>query len=186
MTKMAVREAFDTAHGRVLVMEEPSTGAAHIVAAAMDEYPHTPVVLTGHFLAMQSLFDADPELAARFAHRIEFEDHTPEQLWQHVEEIAGRDGYRIDHAAREQFLSLVEPLCAGDVWPRPIDAIGNLRFAARVPDAARRFADQRLCAVADLSALGDDELMLLTAEDIAAAVRQLAGADRDGSEPSSA
>lgn len=183
----SVKGVFAAAQGRVLVVEDAHELTPKILDALfaeMAEHPDTPVVLTGDRHPMQHLLDRDPDLAARFVHRIEFEDYTPDQLWQRVEEISNGDGYRLDPAAQQQFLSIVEPLCADNsrdrFGHRPIDVLGNLRFARRVPDIARRYAEQRLCAVGDLSALGDDELMRLTVEDIVAAVRQLLGTYSEG------
>ncbi|KXO92987.1 Type VII secretion system protein EccCa1 (plasmid) [Tsukamurella tyrosinosolvens] len=135
------------------------------------------VVIAGYAPLVERFLEENALFASHFGTRITFEAFTDAQLWEHLLNFAECDGRSVHPSAEEPFRSAVAILDVADrKGDRLIDVAGNLRFVRNVYEVALGVAAQRLSTSEDLSALSDAEMLLVTEDDVSAAVcRVLSG-----------
>ncbi|WP_053122589.1 FtsK/SpoIIIE domain-containing protein [Mycolicibacterium conceptionense] len=170
-----IDDACDLVQNRGGSFDPFGTEALRVLMQALSDSQVDLAVIIGGFAApMRRLLDENPGLASYFGTRISFDPFTAAELWQHLLGFAERDGRVIDPDAEKPFIAAAEALDAvNSHGHRVIDMAGNIRFVRNVYEVAQHSGAQRLSRVEDLSALTDEDLLRVTAEDIAAAARRV-------------
>ena len=171
-TAQRTRDAFDRARGGVLFIDEAYTlapqGAASggdfgreaidtLVKLMEDHRDEVVVIAAGYAEEMDAFVAANPGLASRFSHRVEFENYDPGQLLTILAQHASRSGYEPSAEAAEALLRHFAAVPRGRTF-------GNGRYARQVLDGMITRQAGRL---AGTTATRDD-LRLLLPEDLAA------------------
>jgi hypothetical protein len=116
------------------------------------------VIVAGYPDEMDDLIDSNPGLRSRFPKTIEFPDYSTDELVSIFESTCKRSHYRLEPEARQKVAAWL------DAFPRG-KGFGNGRLARNLfEDAVARQAG-RVVAIGQPT---DDQLVLLTAADIAA------------------
>ena len=129
------------------------------------------VIIAGYDDEIDRLLASNDGLASRFARRIRFTSYTPTELVRIAESIAARRDARLSAGAADLLFASFEALSADDGPRSAIDVAGNGRYARNLIEAAEEEREHRLAATDDLDALGEAELMTLTASDVRGALR---------------
>jgi hypothetical protein len=118
------------------------------------------VIVTGYPDEMQGFIDANPGLASRFPRTIHFPDYDATELADIAAHVASTNHYRLDEQARAR---LGEHLASRVGQP----GFGNARAVRNIFEAAVAHQASRLVGLAEPT---DDDLVTLTADDVAAAM----------------
>ena len=144
--------------------DSPATRAVYTLVGCITDLRNlsTIVIIAGYKDRMDEFLAANIGLARRFPHEIEFPDYTGGEMFAIFERFCQKNGYRLDpDASRVLTDSLVEMFRTRD------EHFGNARTVRNLFERAINAQADRLAAVDEIS---DQELELLTAEDIKAAV----------------
>ncbi|WP_035839312.1 right-handed parallel beta-helix repeat-containing protein [Kitasatospora azatica] len=172
-TAQRTREVFDKARGGVLFIDEAYTltprGATGgdfgreavdtLVKLMEDHRDEVVVIAAGYAEEMDEFVAANPGLASRFSHRIEFENYAPEQLVTILDRHATQSGYQLADETKQLLLGHFAVVERGRTF-------GNARYARQVLDSMITRQAGRL---AGLTATLDD-LRLLLPQDASAVV----------------
>ena len=140
-----------------------------LLKRAEDDRDRLVIVLAGYPADMDRFLRSNPGLASRFSTRIEFPSYSPADLSQIARLLAEQAGDAFDQDALQVLDEIFAHACAQG----RIDELGNGRFA--------RSLFERACAQRDLRVVRLDEaataedLTTVTADDLRAAYRELAG-----------
>ena len=133
-----------------------------ILKAMEDHRDELVVIVAGYTELMHKFIESNPGLSSRFNKYFEFPDYTGGEMFAIFERFCQKNGYRLDpDASRVLTDSLVEMFRTRD------EHFGNARTVRNLFERAINAQADRLAAVDEIS---DQELELLTAEDIKAAV----------------
>lgn len=131
------------------------------------------VIVAGYEAPMERFLAENPGFKSRFAYSMSFSTYTADEMWRILTGMAAADGRSIDPAVEERFKQIVEVMWDTDQrGNRVLDVAGNGRFARNVFEQAQGLASRRLFSE-DLSALTDEQLMQLSAEDVMGAVANI-------------
>lgn len=100
------------------------------------------VIVAGYPDLMQRFFDSNPGLASRFAHKIDFEDYTPDDLVRILEHMCDRWKLTLSGEARQAAAGCMERAYAA----RKRD-FGNGRFVRSLLDRAKEKMARRVLAM---------------------------------------
>ncbi|HEX6023719.1 MAG TPA: CbbX protein [Solirubrobacter sp.] len=115
------------------------------------------VILAGYAAEMDAFFNANPGMASRIAHHIDFPDYTSAELMEIAQRMIERQDYRLSPAAEQAFREYLDRRMR---QPR----FANGRSTRNAIDRARLRHATRL--MSNGKAPGHDELMTIEAEDI--------------------
>ncbi|CPW53168.1 FtsK/SpoIIIE domain-containing protein [Mycobacteroides abscessus] len=132
------------------------------------------VIFSGDEPSIERFFNDNPGVRTRLQHHIRFAPADSEQLWEILVRHAEQRGRAIDTEARERFLAITTKLRAtvNHQGASLLDVLGNARFASGVCERAEHQAANRLSG-AELGALSDQDLLLLTTDDVKGAVNEM-------------
>ncbi|MEZ0095371.1 right-handed parallel beta-helix repeat-containing protein [Streptacidiphilus sp. EB129] len=168
-TAQRTRDAFDRARGGVLFIDEAYTLAPQgasgsdfgreavdtLVKLMEDHRDEVVVIAAGYAEEMDGFVAANPGLASRFSHRVEFENYTPEQLLTILAQHASRSGYEPSETAGQALLRHFAAVPRGRTF-------GNGRYARQVLDGMITRQAGRLAGIT----ASRDDLRLLLPEDL--------------------
>jgi Cdc6-like AAA superfamily ATPase len=134
----------------------------------MEDYRHRLVVIVaGYPGPMERFLESNPGLRSRFSREIVFPDYSTEELVAITRRFSFDNGYVLDESAIAAVARTI------DAQARNAN-FGNARYARTLFEQALNAQAVRLQG--RLDAVGAEELMQLTGEDIAAAARTLGDA----------
>ncbi len=189
-TAPKTRKVIEQALGGVLFIDEAYTlspkgdgndfgqEAIDTLLTAMEENrDNLVVIVAGYSREMQRFIDSNRGLKSRFKTFVNFEDYNARQLYEIFCLMVHSDGYQIEEAARPLLTRYFER-----VYRTRTDDFGNARDVRNFYEFvlihnANRFLD------IDVGALTREELMLLTQEDIQAAIDEKMGRTDDSRAP---
>jgi type VII secretion ATPase EccA len=124
----------------------------------------------------------NPGLAGRFNRKLRFESYSSAEIVEIARRYAEPRASLLDDAARETFLDAANTIrnCTTPGGQHGIDAMQNGRFARNVIERAEGLRDTRLVAQKRAGRpVSIDDLQIVTAADIDAAVRSVCSDNRD-------
>lgn len=124
----------------------------------------------------------NPGLAGRFNRKLRFESYSPAEIVEIGRRYAAPRASLLDDAAREAFLDAATAICEYTTpgGQHGIDAMQNGRFARNVIERAEGFRDTRVVAQKRAGQpVKVEDLQIVTAADIQAAVRSVCSDNRD-------
>ena len=134
------------------------------------------VIVAGYPRLMHAFLESNPGLRSRFSREVVFPDYSTDELVAITERFAAESDYRLGEGAERALRQVFDRAARGE-------GFGNARFARTLFEQALNAQAVRLTRGGDARAR--DELMTLTAEDVAAAARATgdgrAAADRQRS-----
>lgn len=132
------------------------------------------VIFSGDEGPIQGFFNDNPGVRTRLQHHVHFTSLDSGQLWEILVRHAEQSGRVVDTRAHRRFLEIATKLRAtmNGHGSSMLDILGNGRFASGVCERAQDQAAHRL-AGAELASLSDQDLLLLTADDVNGAVDEL-------------
>jgi SpoVK/Ycf46/Vps4 family AAA+-type ATPase len=140
-----------------------------LLKRAEDDRDRLVIVLAGYPADMDRFLRSNPGLSSRFSTRIEFPSYTPDDLVRITGLLSQQAGDSFDFGAEEMLERIFEH--AGR--DRRIDELGNGRFARSLFERACAHRDVRVVRLGE-GATAED-LTTVTADDLGAAYRELAG-----------
>jgi len=140
-----------------------------LLKRAEDDRDRLVIVLAGYPADMDRFLRSNPGLSSRFSTRIEFPSYSPEDLVQITGLLSQQAGDSFDFGAEEMLERIFEH--AGR--DRRIDELGNGRFARSLFERACAHRDVRVVRLGEGATAAD--LTTVTADDLGAAYRELAG-----------
>ncbi|MFF3515821.1 right-handed parallel beta-helix repeat-containing protein [Streptomyces sp. NPDC002573] len=169
-TAQRTREAFESARGGVLFIDEAYTlvpsgsgttdfgreAVDTLVKLMEDHRDEVVVIVAGYSAEMDTFIASNPGLSSRFSRRIEFENYTPAELVTILEMHAARSGYVCSEGARVALLKQFEAVRRGRTF-------GNGRYARQVLDTMVTRQAGRLNTVEWAT---EDELRMLQVDDL--------------------
>lgn len=130
------------------------------------------VVVAGYEAEMERFLSSNEGFRSRFPITIKFKTYTADEMWRIFRGMVVAGGRTVEPEAEALFKKVIDGMWAEDhTSKRFLDSAGNGRFARTVFEQAQAKAYLRLDTVADVTRLSDEELMMLTTADIAAAMR---------------
>jgi type VII secretion ATPase EccA len=139
--------------------------AVETLLKRMEDYRHRLVVIVaGYPRLMNAFLDSNPGLRSRFAREISFPDYSTDELLAITAKFAGDHEYVLGEGADDLLRTVLGGAVRGE-------GFGNARFARTLFEQALNAQALRLAE--RLDAAGPEELMTLTAEDLAAGARAL-------------
>jgi hypothetical protein len=135
-------------------------------------------VLAGYPADTDRFLRSNPGLASRFSTRIEFPSYSPEDLADITALLAEQAGDSFD---REALVVLDEIFSHAGSMERRINELGNGRFARSLFERACGHRDVRVVRLGEAATAED--LTTVTANDLRAAYRELAGSNATGFSP---
>ncbi|GLW66627.1 hypothetical protein Arub01_48710 [Actinomadura rubrobrunea] len=182
-TAIKTNKVIDSALGGVLFVDEAyalsnsgySGGDAFgaeavqtLLKRAEDDRDRLVIVLAGYQDAMERFLASNPGLASRFDVRVDFPSYGPDELLQIAQLIAEESGDRWEERALDDLALVFQRACGLGL----IDELGNGRFARSIYEKA---CASRALRAAELGpAATPADLTVLTAEDVHAAIAELA------------
>jgi SpoVK/Ycf46/Vps4 family AAA+-type ATPase len=140
-----------------------------LLKRAEDDRDRLVIVLAGYPADMDRFLRSNPGLASRFSTRIEFPSYSPDDLSDIATLLAEQAGDAFDPAAVQVLDEIFDHACA----PGRIDELGNGRFARSLFERACAHRDLRVVRLGEAATAED--LTTVTADDLRAAYRELAG-----------
>jgi SpoVK/Ycf46/Vps4 family AAA+-type ATPase len=140
-----------------------------LLKRAEDDRDRLVIVLAGYPADMDRFLRSNPGLASRFSTRIEFPSYSPDDLSDIATLLAEQAGDSFDPAAVQVLDEIFSHACA----PGRIDELGNGRFARSLFERACARRDLRVVRLGEAATAED--LTTVTADDLRAAYRELAG-----------
>jgi stage V sporulation protein K len=139
--------------------------AVETLLKRMEDFRHRLVVIVaGYPRLMNALLDSNPGLRSRFSRELTFPDYSTEELVAITRKFAADHEYVLDERAEQALRSVLGGAVRGE-------GFGNARFARTLFEQA--LSTQALRLAERLDELGPEDLVRLTAEDVAAAARAL-------------
>jgi type VII secretion ATPase EccA len=137
----------------------------------MEDHRHRLVVIVAGYPALMRRFlESNPGLQSRFSREISVPDYSTDELVAITEKFAIESEYHLDDAATEALRRMLDGAKRGERF-------GNARFARTLFEQS--LSQHALRLAGRIDEIGTDELITLTAEDVAAGARAL------GEEPQS-
>lgn len=132
------------------------------------------VIFSGDERPMERFFNDNPGVRTRLQHHIRFAPLDSKQLWEILIRHAEQSGRVVDTEAHGRFLEIATKLRAtvNGHGSSMLDILGNGRFASGICERAQDQAASRLAGT-ELATLSDQDLLLLTADDVNGAVDEL-------------
>jgi stage V sporulation protein K len=131
----------------------------------MEDHRHRLVVIVAGYPALMRRFlESNPGLQSRFSREISFPDYSTDELVAITAKFATESEYRLDESATEAVRRILDGAKRGERF-------GNARFARTLFEQSLSQHALRLAGRIDQT--GTDELITLTAEDVAAGARAL-------------
>lgn len=131
---------------------------------------------------MDQFLTVNPGLAGRFNRKLRFESYSPAEIVEIANRYATPRASLLDDGAREKFLDAATTI-RNYTTPggrHGIDAMQNGRFARNVVERAEGFRDTRVVAQKRAGQpVTVEDLQIISAEDIEAAVRSVCSDNRD-------
>jgi type VII secretion ATPase EccA len=139
--------------------------AVETLLKRMEDYRHRLVVIVaGYPRLMNQFLDSNPGLRSRFAREISFPDYSTDELVSITDKFAGDNEYVFGGGVDEVLRGIFDGAVRGE-------GFGNARFARTLFEQALNAQALRLAERLDTAE--PDDLMTLSAEDLAAAARAL-------------
>ncbi len=139
--------------------------AVETLLKRMEDYRHRLVVIVaGYPRLMNQFLDSNPGLRSRFAREISFPDYSTDELVSITEKFAGDNEYVLGDGADEVLRGIFDGAVRGE-------GFGNARFARTLFEQALNAQALRLAGRLDTAE--SDDLITLSADDVAAAARAL-------------
>jgi type VII secretion ATPase EccA len=145
-----------------------------LLKRAEDDRDRLVIVLAGYPADMDRFLRSNPGLASRFSARIEFPSYSPDDLSDIATLLAEQAGDAFDPAAVQVLDEIFGHACT----PGRIDELGNGRFARSLFERACAHRDLRVVRLGEAATAED--LTTVTADDLRAAYRELAGGKAAG------
>ena len=168
-TARIVREKFSAAKGSVLFIDEAyslSDGqyntfgdeAINTIVQEMENNREDIIVIfAGYPEQMQDFLNRNPGLRSRIAFNVNFEDYSPEELYEIAKLIAKKKGLVLSSGTEEKIMPVFESAI------KTLD-FGNGRFARNIIEKARLKQAQRLIKM-NISNVSSEEIKILIPED---------------------
>ena len=175
-TAIKVQKVIQEAIGGVLFIDEAyslvndpqdSFGkeAVETLLKAMEDHrDELVVIVAGYENLMRDFIDSNPGLRSRFNKYFSFPDYNTDELTKIFERFCTSNGYRIDDEAREILTSAFAKL-----YEVREEHFGNARAVRNVFEKAISIQADRLASSYEIS---DDDLSVLTSEDIISAFKE--------------
>jgi stage V sporulation protein K len=139
--------------------------AVETLLKRMEDYRHRLVVIVaGYPRLMNQFLDSNPGLRSRFAREISFPDYSTGELVSITEKFAGDNEYVLGEGADDVLRTIFGGAVRGE-------GFGNARFARTLFEQALNAQALRLAERLDTAEA--DDLITLSADDVAAAARAL-------------
>ena len=143
-----------------------------LLARMENERHQLVVIIAGYPADIDRALDSNEGLRSRFAHRIEFQSYSPEELAQIADIVAADNDSVIADDACTEFCAAAADLSGRQVNGKTaLDVAGNGRYARNVVEEAQRARDRRLDDLPDPEALTAEAIQTITAEDMKSALR---------------
>jgi AAA+ superfamily predicted ATPase len=131
----------------------------------MEDHRHRLVVIVAGYPALMRRFlESNPGLQSRFSREITFPDYTTDELVAITAKFATDNEYLLDEAAKEMVRDVLNGAKRGERF-------GNARFARTLFEQS--LSNHALRLAGRIDQVGTDELITLTADDVAAGARAL-------------
>jgi SpoVK/Ycf46/Vps4 family AAA+-type ATPase len=174
-TAPKTRKAIDSARGGILFIDEayalarPGDDAkdfgkevVEIVLKEMSDGPgDIAIMAAGYPKEMDGFIDSNPGLKSRFTHYYNFEDYTPDELYEIASQAAEKKGVQLTPDAKkmleEQFIEL---------YRTRDNSFGNARMAIGVIEEAKMEMGLRLMKVENFAELSKEALSTIEAADV--------------------
>lgn len=188
-TEAKTNAIIDSALDGVLFLDEAyalvSTGAKNdfglvaidtLLARMENDRDRLVVIVAGYRKDLDTFLDTNEGLRSRFTRSIDFPSYSPAELVEIATRIAEKRDSRFELEARTDMERLFARLAgastpdAAGVQRRSIDIAGNGRFVRNLVERSEEEREYRLDhspRTADCADFTDDELMVITAEDLA-------------------
>src|SRR3954451_13169480 len=133
----------------------------------MEDHRHRLVVIVaGYPRLMRSFLESNPGLRSRFSREIVFPDYSEDELVEIFRRFAAQADYRLGEGGEETLRATFENSQRGESW-------GNARFARTLFEQSLNAQALRLEEAGAIEALGEDDLMRITSEDLQVAAMAL-------------
>lgn len=133
-----------------------------ILKAMEDNRDQLVVIVAGYDELMHRFIDSNPGLSSRFSKYFHFPDYNGDELTRIFESFCKKNGYCIEQDTSDYLLEVFSRMYA-----EREEHFGNARTVRNIFEKAINCQADRLAVYSDIS---DDDLMLLTREDIDAAL----------------
>jgi stage V sporulation protein K len=139
--------------------------AVETLLKRMEDYRHRLVVIVaGYPRLMNAFLDSNPGLRSRFSREIVFPDYSTEELVDITSKFAADHEYALGDGAADVLRAVLDSAVRGE-------GFGNARFARTLFEQSLNAQALRLAERLDTA--GPQDLIALTADDLAAAARAL-------------
>ena len=140
--------------------------AIEILLKRMEDHRHRLVVIVaGYPRLMHRFLESNPGLRSRFSREIDFPDYSTGELVEIFARFAGEAEYTLGDGVPDALAAIFERA-------ERDESFGNARFARTLFEQSLNTQALRLAALG-VDGLSNDELMCLTAEDVAAGARAI-------------
>ena len=175
-TAIKTKEAVDSAMGGVLFVDEAYSLANDdrdsygkeaietILKAMEDHRDELVVIVAGYDELMHKFIDSNPGLQSRFSKYFHFPDYTGEEMLKIFDRYCASNGYRTEEEAEAE---LAETF--GKMYEDRDENFGNARTVRNIFEKAIHCQANRLAADSELT---DEELQLLTIDDVREAINR--------------